>query len=141
WMVAESRVEEYAAAKADAAIADASEAIQERLRGSYDIVYAMQGLFRAADQHVTREEFHHFVGGLKLHERHPAIRTVSYGERVTAEELPQLTARVKGDRTMLSPAYERFTVKPPGERPEYVPLVAIEPLAGNEAAIGLDLFS
>src|SRR5690349_9106154 len=94
WMVAESRVEEYAAAKADAAIADASEAIQERLRSSYDVVYAMQGLFRAADQHVTHEEFHHFVAGLKLNERHPAIRAVSYGERVMAAELPGLLARV-----------------------------------------------
>src|SRR5687768_16412652 len=69
WAIAMNRIEEGAAARIDNAIADASEAIQARLRNTHDVLYGVQGLFRASGE-VTREEFHRFVRGLKLPARH-----------------------------------------------------------------------
>ena len=130
WTIADSRVEERALAKADAAMADASEAIQARLRSTHDVLYGVRGLYRASE-HVSRDEFHRFVRALKLHERHAAIRSVTYAERVTDAELAQFLARMRQDASVSETAYARFSVRPAGSRPEYVPIAAMEPLNPN----------
>src|SRR5688572_7734801 len=82
--VAQSRVERHAITKIDAAVNEARDAIDARLRSSYDVIYGMQGLFRAST-HVTRQDFHAYIAGLNLAERHPGMRSVTYGELIPAE--------------------------------------------------------
>src|SRR5688572_5717228 len=89
WSVADRRVHQDAAAKIDAAIADATGAIHTRLRSTYDVMLGAQGLFRASDE-VSRADFRSYVDGLNLAERHPSIRSINYAALVPAAKLPAL---------------------------------------------------
>ena len=140
WAVAQGRVERHAIAKIDAAVNEARDAIDARLHNSYDVIYGVQGLFRAS-AHVSRKDFNEYVTGLNLAERHPGMRSVTYGEAVPAERKSEVEARVRQDRSVDESAYAKFAVRPRGDRPEYVPIVYMEPLASNENGIGLDLFA
>ena len=140
WRVAEDRVQLDAVSKVDAAISDATDAIQDRLRSTYDVLYGVQGLFRATEK-VSREEFERFLTGLNLPERHPTIRTINFSQRIASAEKDEFVARVRADRGLLSADYPEFTIKPGGGRPEYLPIVYIWPSAGNQNAYGLDILS
>ena len=63
WVVVGARVEGHARTKAENAMLDAVEAIHKRVHSSYDIVYGVQGLFRASED-VTRAEFRRYASGL-----------------------------------------------------------------------------
>ena len=139
WRIADDRVQRGAALQVDAAIADATDAIYARLRSTHDVLYGVQGLFRASDQ-VTRDEFHRYVGGLGLAQRHPSIRSITYSERVPAHRKDEFEARVRGDRSIEPMGYPHFAIRPPRGNTEFFPIVFIEPMAGNEAGLGLDLF-
>ena len=138
--VADSRIHQHAVAKADVAINDAAKAIQVRLDSSFDVIYGAQGLFRVSD-FVTRQEFNQYVSGLALTERHPAIRSVTYSELVPLEDKAAFELAVRSDRSVDAKAFAGYAVRPSGDRSEYMPIMYIEPLAGNENAIGLDLLS
>ncbi|HEV7391853.1 MAG TPA: EAL domain-containing protein [Burkholderiales bacterium] len=140
WRIAEDRVQLDAISKVDAAISDASDAIQDRLRSTYDVLYGVQGLFRASEN-VTREEFERYLTGLNLAERHPTIRTINFSRRVALAEKEAFVLRERGDRSLLTADYPEFAIKPQGERADYLPIVYIWPLAGNQNAYGLDLLS
>jgi diguanylate cyclase (GGDEF)-like protein/PAS domain S-box-containing protein len=45
---------------------------------------------------------------------------------------------VRGDTSIDPNGYPDFAIKPPGDRPEYFPVEYLEPMAGNEEALGLD---
>ena len=140
WFIADSRIHERALAKADAAIDEAGGAIRSRIYSSYDVIYGTQGLF-AASEHVNREEFALYVRGLALPERHPAIRSINFAELVPASELEKFKARVRGDRATNPEGYPDFSIRPPGERAEYVPIVYTETMGGSERGLGLDLLT
>ncbi|MGZ5137454.1 MAG: CHASE domain-containing protein, partial [Burkholderiales bacterium] len=116
-----------ALSKVDAAISDASDAIQDRLRSTYDVLYGVQGLFLASEQ-VTREEFERYLAGLNLTERHPTIRTINFSRRVALAEKEEFVLRARGDRSLLSTDYSEFEIKPGGERADYLPIIYIWPL-------------
>jgi diguanylate cyclase (GGDEF)-like protein/PAS domain S-box-containing protein len=140
WHIAEERVQHDAMYQVEAAIADASEAIDARLRSTYDVMYGLQGLFRASDN-VSHEEFHRYIAGLDLTSRHPTIRSLNYSHRVSASQKSTLESHVRRRRREDLAGYPEFAIKPPGERPEYLPILYIWPIAGNENAYGLDIFS
>ncbi|HYC48554.1 MAG TPA: EAL domain-containing protein [Burkholderiales bacterium] len=138
FFIVDARVDGHGRLKAEAAIAEATDAIRERLHSSFDIVYGVQGLFRSSED-VTREEFNRYVSGLKLKERHPGIRSVTYAEVVPHARKAQFEARVRGDRSVYAAGYPHFSIKPPHDSALYAPIMFIEPFAGNEAGLGLDL--
>jgi len=140
WFLADSRIQEHALAKADAAIDEAAGAIRARIYSSYDVIYGAQGLF-AASEYVNREEFDLYVRGLALPQRHSSIRSLNFAELVPASDLEKFKARVRGDRTTKPEGYPDFSIRPPGERAEYVPIVYTETMGGSERGLGLDLLT
>ena len=113
WYVVDLRVHEHARSKAESAMVEAADAIRKRLHSSHDIVYGLQGLFRVS-QAVTREEFSRYASGLRLSERHPGVRSITYAERVPDARKARFEMGVREDRSVYPSGYPNFAIKPPG---------------------------
>jgi len=90
---------------------------------------------------VDRSDFYGLVRALL--QRLPTIQAVAWAPRIAASERQSFEAAQRRDEA----AYEirdRDTsgkLRSAGDRPEFYPVTYIEPLAGNEAAVGFDLAS
>lgn len=122
----------------DSAVAGARNAIDSRIRAYADVLLGVRGLFIASDS-VSRSEFREFVDSLELRLRYPGIEAVSYAQRIAAAQKSTFEAAVREDSSTDPRGYPDFRVKPAGDRPEYVVVQYLEPTAGREAALGLDL--
>jgi diguanylate cyclase (GGDEF)-like protein/PAS domain S-box-containing protein len=140
WRIADTRVQLDAMSKVEAAVNDASDAIHARLRSTYDIMFGARGLFQASDA-VTRDDFHLYVSGLNLPERHPGIRSLNYAPLVAGADKSRFESRVRQDRGVDPAGHPGFTIKPQGDRAEYLPILYSEPSTGRERSLGLDLLS
>ena len=122
----------------DRAVSAAQAAIESRIRAHADVLHGVRGLFIASD-FVSRRDFRDYIDSLGLKRRYPGIEAVNYAHRIAAGQKPAFVAAVRNDTSVEPRAYPDFTVKPPGDRPEYVVVQYIEPMAGREAALGFDL--
>jgi len=136
--LASRHVENEARLKFEGTVSDWPDAIEARIRAYADILLGIRGLYFAGDA-VSRAEFHGYVKSLDLHRRYPGVQVIHYGERITAAQRPAFEQEVRTDTSIDPHGYPDFTIKPPGERAEYVVVRYVEPMAGNEAALGLDL--
>lgn len=90
----------------------------------------------AADQTPSGHEFHEYVTRLELARHYSGAQGIGFAERVPSWEKTVFEKRLQ---RLYGPAAE---IKPPGLRPEYFPIVFLEPLdQRNEAAIGYDMFA
>ncbi len=122
----------------EADVGDAQDAIASRVRAYSDLLLGIRGLF-FAENAVGRDEFRRYIENLDLNHRYPGIQVIHYSRRVTAAQRPAFEAMVRADTSVESRGYPKFAINPPGDRPEYVIVQYVEPMAGNEAALGLDL--
>src|SRR5262249_7427714 len=67
----------------------------------------------------------------------PGFRTLNYAPHVSAAQRPAFEARLRHEYGQAGVA--ALVITPSGERAEYYPLALVEPLHGNEAALGRDL--
>ena len=115
-------------------------AIRRAFELGVDTTESIVALF-AASEEVTREEFSKFVGPLL--ERHSAIQAVSWAPLVPharrAEVERRAGAGFPGFRFTIRESQGEMVTAP--EADDYVPVLYLDPLAGNEAAIGFDLAS
>jgi signal transduction histidine kinase/ActR/RegA family two-component response regulator len=90
---------------------------------------------------VSQADFHHLAGGLS--QRFPTIQTVEWAPRVDGAQRAAFEAAQQPE----IPGYEIRAVdathklQREGNRPFYYPVTYVEPLDGNEDALGLDLDS
>ena len=124
--------------KFERAVTDAQAAIESRIRAYSDVLLGVRGLFSASDS-VSRGEFRDYIDSLGLRRRYPGIQGINYGQRISAAEERTFVAMARNDTSIDSRGNPRFAIKPPGNRPEYVVVKYVEPTAGNEVALGLDL--
>ena len=106
-----------------------------------DAISSVAALYDASNT-VDQAEFSSFTRSmLKLH---PEIQALSWAPRVAGAELRQF------EKAARSEGVTAFTIRelgqngalvPAQQRPEYYPVRFIEPLAGNEKALGFDLAS
>ncbi len=132
------QVERDAKAQFESAVNDARDAVETRLRAYSDVLLGIRGLFAASDS-VTRSAFRDYIDSLDLNRRYAGIQVIHYSQRITAAQKPAFEAVVRNDTSVEPRGYPDFAVKPPGDRPEYVIVQYVEPMTGNEAALGLDL--
>lgn len=115
-------------------------AIRRAFEHGVDTSESIVALF-AASEEVTREEFHSFSQPLLA--GHPAVQGVSWAPLVRHAEradIEQAAGRsIAGFRFTRREAQGRMATAPEAET--YVPVLYLEPLAGNEAAAGFDLSS
>ena len=119
----------------DNAVQATHDSIQYRLDSYTDILTAASGLFVAHDS-VERHEFRAFVQHVNLQQRYPGIQGVGLSLRIPADLLQPTLTRIRADGD------QDFRVWPGGARPEYHPIVMLEPMdRRNRAAIGYDMFT
>ncbi|MEK6245829.1 MAG: EAL domain-containing protein [Pseudomonadota bacterium] len=132
------QVEREARLKFESAVSDAKAAVDTRVNDYADVLRGVRGLFAAMDT-VNRAEFARYLQNLNLGSRYPGIQVIHYSRRITAEQRPAFEAMMRGDTSVDPRGYPDFAIRPAGIRPEYVVALYVEPMAGNERALGLDL--
>ena len=133
-----SQLEREARLKFESAVGDAKDAIETRVNDYADVLRGIKGLFAAMDA-VSRAEFARYLQNLDLGNRYPGIQVIHYSRRISAAGRPAFEAMVRGDTSVEPRGYPDFAIRPAGNRPEYVVAMYVEPMAGNERALGLDL--
>ena len=109
--------------------------LSERMRAYEQILWSAAGLF-AASQGVGPAEWHAYVERIGLRQRYPGILAIGYSER-----LPQ-TRLASHLRAMYAAGFADYRLQPGGDRPEYAPVVYVEPFGGrNVRAPGYDMLS
>ncbi len=117
---------------------NARHAIELRLTAYADALRGAAG-FVTAVPNVGGKEWQEFAGNLQLPTRYPGIKGIGVVYPVPVEEADKFLRRVRSEGT------PEFTIRaiespPAGSREHYV-VTTIDPVAGNEAALGLDLAS
>ena len=135
WVV--GQVEHEARVKFENDADDVRDSVEKRLQAYADVLYGVRGLFISSGS-VNREAFRRYVSSLDLDRRYPGIQVVNFNRRVPADQKRAYETTVRGDRSIDPNGYPNFAIKPPGNRPEYFPVEYLEPMAGNEEALGLD---
>ena len=138
WWYAHRQISADTARKFHRDAAQAAETIDRRVQANIDRLRGLQGLFLASDR-VTRREFQIYLSSFATDRGSGGLRAVSFGRHVTRDEKGDFEREVRADTGVDRAAYANFSVRPPGDRDEYVVIEYIDPIAGNEAALGLDL--
>lgn len=85
---------------------------------------------------VTRNSWKNFVRDMEIADDFPGFQGLAYAEYVKEENLNQHIEKVRSE------GFEDYTVKPLGQRKEYVNIVFIEPFNWrNKRALGYDMNS
>lgn len=137
WASARS-VDESTQQQFDRLADNARGAIESRVGQSTEVLFALGALFDQGD--VTRQEFHDFVSAVDL-ARLPGLQAVSFNRRVPAGDLAAFESAVRSDAAFGSGGFPDFAVYPEHQSPEYHVVEYIEPIAGNESALGFDIAS
>ncbi len=114
--------------------------IDKRLTIYQDVLTGFQGLY-AASKSVERDEFHAYYAQLRLKSHYPGLIAVNFAELVTREERDAFLERVRSDASVDPDGYPDFAIHPPADKDPQVVINYLEPLAGNESAIGFDISS
>lgn len=116
--------------------------LRTRLQVQESLLEQTAGLFiHDTSGRVTREEFHRFVE--KMLTRFPEILALEWAPRVDAERRANFEAAQRADFPNFE-IRERNTageLQRAGERTSFYPVTYVEPLAGNEPALGFNLAS
>ncbi len=138
WRSLNVEVEHAARTNFNAAVAESRTAIESRLRGYRIMLYGLQGLFHASTE-VDRPEFRRYFEHLAAAGGSGQLRGFSYAQRVSHAQKKSFEAAVRSDTSLQPGGYPRFSIKPPGERQEYVVAHLVEPF--SEAGFGLDIIA
>jgi signal transduction histidine kinase/CheY-like chemotaxis protein len=118
-------------------VAATTNAVNLRLNGYLDALAALNGVFLASDD-VNRAEFgrasRYWLSTLK------GIQGAGWNEHLFAKDLPAFEARQRADGMPHYKVFDTKEKKPPTGQ-ELVALRYIEPLAGNEVALGFNILS
>jgi PAS domain S-box-containing protein len=117
---------------------DTHAVIENRLDPYAGILYGLKALF-ASESPVTRVRFHRYVESLDLKHRYPGFDAINFAVPVAAKDKEHFEETVRRDTSLDPQGYPKFSIKPPGERPEYFVIVYIEPMQGFEFAFGRDI--
>lgn len=98
--------------------------------------------WHAAQGRMDREPFRHFVQGALV--RQPELQALSWNPRVRGEDRGAWEAAAVSDgltNFRFRESEASGSLRPAGERDQYVPVYYIEPLEPNRSALGYDLAS
>ena len=135
---------EFEAERVHAAITERMTAYEQVLRGGV-------GLFRASD-YVSRSDWRDYVDTLRLNERYPGFKSLSFAPAVTEEELPAFLERVRAEpvpQDSVDPqGLRNYTLRAPTDAapdslpgpPVHAPILYVAPHnAANQRVLGIDM--
>jgi diguanylate cyclase (GGDEF)-like protein/PAS domain S-box-containing protein len=117
--------------------ADIATAIGERLRTHAEVLVSMQGLYASIGR-VDRAQFRRYIDVLDLARRYPGFQALQSLRHVKPDGLDSFLADVRGDISVDPAGQPDFSIRPAGQRPFYNVVEFVEPMRGNEDALGFD---
>lgn len=109
--------------------------IEGRLSGYLEVTRAAAALFSSSIE-TNPAEFRAFVSNLQLPERYPGLEGIGFSQRVARRDLGATVRAINLDRNI------SLSVSPHGDRPEYYPIVFLEPMDGNNReSLGFDIWT
>ncbi len=115
--------------------AEIRDAIVGRMLDYEQVLRGTAGLFSASES-VTREEWRRYYDELQLNVFYPGIQGVGYAPQVPGAVRERFIAEVRAR------GHPGYTIQPPGDRADYVPILYLEPFSGrNLRAFGFDMYS
>jgi PAS domain S-box-containing protein len=120
---------------------DHGERFQAQITSTVGVVGAL-GAALAIKNSITSHWFHAFSGYFSA--EFPNIQALQWLPLVSRErraEFERAASRELGRPFVITERSERGALVPAGDRPEYLPVYLLEPLAGNEKALGYDVAS
>ena len=110
--------------------------IEGRLSGYLEVTRAAAALLSSSIE-TNPAEFRAFVSNLQLPERYPGLEGIGFSQRVARRDLGATVRAINLDRRM-----GRLSVSPRGDRPEYYPIIFLEPMHGNNReSLGFDMWT
>lgn len=97
--------------------------------------------FVEGTDNVKRDEWSNYIKKIKLIKDYPGISSVTYIEKVENKDKLAFIESVRKDNSLNPKGYPDFNIYPEEARDEYFVVKYIEPLAGNEKALGFDISS
>jgi diguanylate cyclase (GGDEF)-like protein/PAS domain S-box-containing protein len=138
WRFTEQRVNAEVASEFQQKTARVVETIDRQIQDNVNLLLGLKGLFSASEE-VTRQEFRRYLAAFQLERSHSLIRIVSYAQYVRRDQRAAFEREMRRDVSLNPRGHPNFTIRPPGDRDDYVVIRYFEPVVGNETALGLDL--
>ncbi|MCW2235973.1 CHASE domain-containing protein [Azospirillum canadense] len=136
WWLLSDQNDRLAHARFQARAGDLTSDVASRLGAYEQMLHGGVAMMNAAGGRASREEWRTYVSGLHVEDRYPGIQGIGYAKRVVAADLEMHEAIIRAE------GFYSYDVTPHGVRPEYFPVVYIEPFASrNLRAFGYDMHS
>jgi signal transduction histidine kinase len=133
WRGAVAETHSIAQERFDFKLAEAQFAIQQRLLAYQQILRGGVALFAARGE-VSRGEWRDYVHALQIERNFPGIQGIGYVAVLQPGQVAQHVRKVRGE------GFPDYDIRPAGERPEYAPIVYMEPFDWrNLRAFGHDM--
>ncbi|MFT5356262.1 MAG: PAS domain S-box-containing protein [Polyangiales bacterium] len=132
WHLSNRQVERQSLARFQQEASAVIELVVERLRKYELALWSGASAVQAMGGDVSLEEWRTYAGPSRLERDYPAITGIGVIRRVPSDGLESYVA----EQRILRPD---FRVHPTTQAEEHFPITYIEPAAGNEAAVGLDM--
>jgi signal transduction histidine kinase/DNA-binding response OmpR family regulator len=135
WRSARAHAKDRARIRLEEEVDRSRASIGARLEVYEDALYGTRSLF-AADPAVTRNSFHDYVAKLRLEQRFPGFQGIGFGLHILPAQKAAHIKHIRGQ------GFRGYTIRPEGDRPEYTPVVYLEPFDWrNQRAFGYDMSS
>lgn len=134
WWLLNDQIDRQADARFRARARDLTNDIASRMDTYEQVMRGAVALVDVAGGRISRTEWRTYVAGLNVEDRYPGIQGIGFAKRVRAADLAPHEAAVRAE------GYHSYRVTPDGPRPEYFPIVYLEPFASrNLRAFGFDM--
>jgi signal transduction histidine kinase len=141
YMAAYNTIERDASERFANIVRTAHFTILGRFKSYTDVLRGSASVFHMSPE-VSRDQFHHYVKGLRVETEFPGIDTVNFARYVTDAERPAFEERMRAELASMPDRTPGFRIYPPARRDEYLILSFIE--TGDAAlrgSVGYDLLS
>lgn len=132
WQVSKTHVEERVAKQFERESSQTIANIQERMIKYEDALWAGVALLETMDGEIDHQMWRKYASSISIEEKYPGINGIGYIEHIDADEIDSYNAKQHEHR-------ESFQVYPEHDREVSYPIVYIEPVEINQAAVGLDM--
>ena len=116
-------------------------ALQHNIAMNLEILHSLKSFFLSTEQ-ISRSNFHRFVAhNLAQHKQIQALEWIPRVPAKTRAAYEKAARREGFSHFQFTERFAQGEMVPAAEREEYFPVYYVEPLAGNEKAVGFDLGS
>lgn len=131
WYYTKNQIFEKVEASFDREASKTVELIHERMQKYEDVLWSGAGLFHASEE-VTLSEWRKFAQMVGIEKKYPGINGIGVISFIQPENLEQKLKDLRKEQP-------NFRIHPKHSKNIFMPIIFIEPLKGNEAAVGLDM--